>query len=331
MPAAIPIVAAVAGAAIAADASRSAGNKQADATRDANRVQWDIYEQQREDQTPYREAGYDALGRLSDLLGLSGNTKAQGYGSLLAKFSGDDLQDDPGYQFRLEQGKDALENSAAARGGLFSGAAGKALTEYGQGFASNEYLNAYNRFKSDQNDTFTRLSGIAGTGQTATQQVGQAGQNYANQYGSNAIGGANAQAASGMAQGNAFTGAINQIGAFGQQGGFGNLFGSSYTTPGPSGAYTNPYGSGAGVDPNNYLGGYASAGDYSDPGLKTDVVRIGVRDDGLGVYEFRYLWSGEKKFGLMADEVEKRYPHAVSRDPVGFSKVDYSKVPQWPK
>lgn len=332
MPAAIPIVAAVAGAAIAADASRSAGNKQADAARESGRVQWDIYNQQREDQAPYREAGYSALGRLSDLLGLSDNKDADGYGSLLDKFTGADLENDPGYKFRLQQGQDALENSAAARGGLFSGAAGKALTEYGQGFASNEINNAYNRFKSDQNDVFNRLSGVAGTGQTATQQVGQAGQNYANQYGNSLIGGANAQAAAGLAQGNQWGGVINQLGAMGQRGDFGNFFGNSYTTPGPSGAYSNPYGdTGGGIDPNNFLGGYASAGDYSDPGLKVDVAKVGERPDGLGEYEFRYVWGGRRRVGLMADEVERLYPHAVSRDPVGFLKVDYSKVPQWPQ
>lgn len=331
MVAAAVIGTGLASAAIASDSARSAANKQSGAAKDANKLQWDIFNQQREDQAPYRQAGYSALGRLSDLLGLSGNTKADGYGSLLDRFNGQDLQNDPGYQFRLQQGQDALENSAAARGGLFSGAAGKALTEYGQGFASNEYQNAYNRFKSDQNDTFNRLSGVAGTGQTATQQVGQAGQNYANQAGSNMIGGANAQAAAGLAQGNAWGGAFNQFGAMAQRGGMGNYFGSSYTTPGYNGAYSNPYGDGMGVDPNNYLGGYASAGDYSDPALKTDVVMVGRRDDGLGIYEFQYVWGGPRRVGLMADEVESLYPNAVSRDHAGYRLVDYSKVPQWPK
>jgi len=52
---------------------------------------------------------------------------------------------DPGYQFRLKQGQQALENSASARGTLRGGAQLKALTDYAQGAASQEYQNAYNR------------------------------------------------------------------------------------------------------------------------------------------------------------------------------------------
>ena len=61
-----------------------------------------------------------------------------------------DFEADPGYQFRLEQGTKALEGSAAARGGLFSGATGRSLQDYSQGLASQEYANAYNRFANDR-------------------------------------------------------------------------------------------------------------------------------------------------------------------------------------
>lgn len=52
---------------------------------------------------------------------------------------------DPGYQFRMEQGRKALDRSAAARGLTMSGAQLRALTEYGQGMGSQEYGNAFNR------------------------------------------------------------------------------------------------------------------------------------------------------------------------------------------
>jgi hypothetical protein len=54
-------------------------------------------------------------------------------------------QDDPSYQFRLKEGQRALENSAAARGTLLSGATAKALQNYGQEAASQEYGNAFGR------------------------------------------------------------------------------------------------------------------------------------------------------------------------------------------
>lgn len=55
------------------------------------------------------------------------------------------LDNDPGYDFRLGQGRQALEQSAAARGVLNTGGTLQDLINYGQSFASNEYDNAYQR------------------------------------------------------------------------------------------------------------------------------------------------------------------------------------------
>jgi hypothetical protein len=55
------------------------------------------------------------------------------------------LDQDPGYAFRLQQGEDALINSAAARGGLGDPNTLRAVQDYGQQEASQEYGNAYNR------------------------------------------------------------------------------------------------------------------------------------------------------------------------------------------
>jgi hypothetical protein len=91
---------------------------------------------------------------------------------------------DPGYQFRLQQGQQALENSAAARGGLLTGNTGQALEQYGQNYASNEYGNVYNRAMNDYNTNvlgpYNRLSALAGVGQQAQATSAQQGQNAAN-------------------------------------------------------------------------------------------------------------------------------------------------------
>lgn len=52
---------------------------------------------------------------------------------------------DPSYQFRLNEGVKALQHGAAARGTLLTGATAKALQNYGQEAASQEYGNAFNR------------------------------------------------------------------------------------------------------------------------------------------------------------------------------------------
>lgn len=62
----------------------------------------------------------------------------QNYGGLRAA----DLASDPSYQFRLQAGANALENSAASKGVLRTGNTAKGLIDYGQGAASQEYAAA---------------------------------------------------------------------------------------------------------------------------------------------------------------------------------------------
>lgn len=113
---------------------------------------------------------------------------APGFGSLMKKFSMEDFEADPGYQFRMDEGMRGVEGGAAARGGLLSGAALKAVQKYGQGLASQEYGNAYNRFTSDQTNQYNRLAGLVNSGQGASNQVGNAAANYGNNAASNTIG-----------------------------------------------------------------------------------------------------------------------------------------------
>ena len=95
---------------------------------------------------------------------------------------------DPGYAFRLQQGKQAVMNGAAAGSGALSGAAIKDLIDYNQNAASTEYTNAFNRYQTTQGNIFSRLSELAGLGQNAaanvgnqgTQLAGNAGQFYSN-------------------------------------------------------------------------------------------------------------------------------------------------------
>lgn len=139
-----------------------------------------------------------------------GNADDPNYGSLLKPFSETDWQADPGYQFRLDQGQQALERSAAARGGLLSGGALKDIDAYSQGLASQEYQNAYNRYNNDQTTAYNRLAGVAGTGQTAINTIGANGAATAGQIGSNIIGAGNAAAAGTVGAANALNSGISQ-------------------------------------------------------------------------------------------------------------------------
>jgi hypothetical protein len=191
---------------LGAAASKSASKTQASAAQQAADVQKSQFEQTREDQAPYRQAGYNALANLQST---AGNVPAA------FKFGAGDYQADPGYAFRLAEGQKALDRQAAARGGLISGGALKAATRFGQEMGSQEFGNAYNRaltgYNTDvarENQLYNRQAALAGIGQTATNLVGQAGQNYATNVGNLMTSGAAANAAGQVGMANALTGGL---------------------------------------------------------------------------------------------------------------------------
>lgn len=204
----------VVGGIIASNAAGDAADTQANAANRATDVGNQQFQQTREDQAPYREAGYGALNKLNDLLGLSTNTGVQGYGSLAQPFTGDKVASDPGYQFGLQQGTQAIDNSAASHGNLYSGATLKALTRYGNDYGTTKFNDAFNRDQTQGNALANKLQSIAGLGQTSLGQTGALGASNASQVGENLIGAGNAQAAGGRAQSNAIVGGINQIGSY---------------------------------------------------------------------------------------------------------------------
>jgi hypothetical protein len=94
----------------------------------------------------------------------------------------------------------AAQNSAAARGGLYSGNTFRALQDRGANVASQEY-----------NNWFNQQSNLAGLGQTSAQSLGALGQNNANNV-SNLLGNqANARASGIEGQTNALTGGIGDF------------------------------------------------------------------------------------------------------------------------
>jgi hypothetical protein len=64
----------------------------------------------------------------------------------------------------------------------------------------------------------------------------------------------------------------------------------------------------------------------SDRRLKRDVVQVGALPSGIPLYEFNYIWGGPRYIGVMAQDVLKVMPEAVSVDEYGFYRVDYSMI-----
>jgi hypothetical protein len=180
------------------------------------------------------QEGYDT-GR-SDITGYA--DKAQGYldpylqsggatNALLANYLGvngvdaqrtamADFQQDPGYQAQFNSGINALDRSATARGGLYSGAAMKGVNEFGQQFqraAFNDRINALSGFNQSGQQAAGASAGLAS--QTG-QNLGNMAFGFGQQQAANRINYANAKAGTqGMGWQNALSLAGTAVKAFG--------------------------------------------------------------------------------------------------------------------
>ena len=213
-----------------AKAAERAAELQSESADRAADIQLEMFNRQTELQEPWRKAGVDALNQLIPL-----STQYQQFG--MGQF-----QADPGYGFRLSEGLKALDRSAAARGGLLSGATLKGAQRYGQGLASEEYQNAFNRYQTERNARLNPLQALANVGQTSVNQLGQAGQNYASNVGnaymsagnamaSGMMGAANARASGYMGTANALSSALGQGLNYYQQQQYMNKLGTQSPAP----------------------------------------------------------------------------------------------------
>ncbi len=114
---------------------------------------------------PYIQSGRGANNLLSSFYGLGGEP-ALGEAAL-ARFAAS-----PDYQFALKGGVSALDNSASAKGGLLGGNQVRAVTEYGQGLATQNLGNY-----------LSRLTGMSQQGMNAANSLGQFGAQQSQQQG----------------------------------------------------------------------------------------------------------------------------------------------------
>ena len=291
-------------------------------------LQRELYQKQVENLSSFKQAGEAGQNRLLDILGLSGNVDAPGYGSAAKSFSAEDMEQDPGYAFRLSEGQKAIERSTAARGGLQSGAALKAAARYGQEMGSQEYANAFNRYQTERANKIAPLQSLQAVGQASAAGQAAAAGNLASgssqalqNYGSGASG---AYGSYGAAQGQ--IAAQQGAGASAAYSGYGsnlsNIYGSSNqarqsaygaNTANQIGAITgagNAMSAGK-INSANAFTNAASQGmnlfgmynqnqlaqQYisrlppvagSDVAIKENIRKIGVLENGLNVYEYEY-------------------------------------------
>lgn len=241
------------GGAVSSSGAKSAAGKQIASAGDANNTlqnastnalstDQSVLQQQTGDLAPYYAAGTTGLGTLANSLAPGGNL----YNTPTLDLSGfnfdpGDLTKTPGYQFTQQQGDAALQRNAAATGTL-GGNAAEAAETFGQGLASTTYNNAfnqalstygantssqisnYNAALSSQNALYSRLSGLAGIGQSAANTDVAALGGYgsavtgtelgtAAQQSNNQMGAGNAAAAGTVGSTNAWSSALGGVGS----------------------------------------------------------------------------------------------------------------------
>lgn len=189
----IPTIAAVGGsvasAVIGGNAAQSAADTQAAAANSAQQNTRQMYEETRGDLAPFRDIGTAANNNYLALLGAGPNGQS-GIMSALAQT--------PGYQFTLQQGQQAVQNSMAAQGLGVSGAALKAGANYAEGLAGTTYQSVLGNYYN-----------AMGLGETAAAQTGALGATYTGQA-NQAITAAGAASAAGqIGAANATIGGIN--------------------------------------------------------------------------------------------------------------------------
>jgi len=212
----------------AAETAAQASGRASDASIAEQRRQYDL---NRADYAPYITSGQSAVNQLAAGLAPGGR-----FASATPFDFRYDQNTDPGYGFRFDQGMRGVNASMAAKGMGISGAGIKGATEFGQGMGSQEYNNAFNRYVTgfnantgERNQLYNRYAGVAGTGQTAVNQIGTQGANMAsnigNAYMTSAANTGNAALAAAGQRTSAFGGAANALGRMYGNKGFSNPFG----------------------------------------------------------------------------------------------------------
>jgi len=281
--------------------------------------------------------GIDAYTPLSNLGDRYGRAVNQYYNALGLNGPGGSAQAradfavSPGYQFEQEEAARMAENKAASLGLAGSGNTLDAIAERTRQRAGAEWGDYLNRLQGFVNPELSAVSGAAaGVSQGARtladlfQQSGtQIGGAYGSQgtqraglYTGEAEGGANVlgnvagitgQASKDLAGAN--INANNLVAQAGMQDAA-NAWGAIQAGLGAIG---------------NYMKGPTAAATASDRRFKEHTYRVGELHDGTPVWSYNYHGDPTPRIGLMADEVERRAPEAVT-EYGGFKYVDYDKA-----
>ena len=167
--------------------AQSAANAQANAAAQALAFQKYVFGVNQGNLNPFIQTGQNATNSLANLYGL-GSSGTPNYSAFL---------NSPDYQWAFSQGQNATQNLLSAKGNLLSGGGLTALTNWGQGLASQQFGNYFNRLLS-----------LSQLGENAGASLAGNNANMANTIGNTQMGIGQAQASGIVGGTNALTGAI---------------------------------------------------------------------------------------------------------------------------
>jgi len=256
--------------------------------------------------SPYETAGAGQLGTLGQYAG-AGSTALQQQQALTGALGPEaqaaaisSIEQSPQMQAMIQQGENAMLQNASATGGLRGGNVQAAMAQFRPQILSGLIDQQYNRLGGLSSMGGNIAQNLASLGATTTQNIATLGQSSAVKQGV-----AGLESAKLIGTGYADIGASQAGRAKAEQEAQGNF---------QSGLF------GIGGQAVQGLGSL-----FSDVRLKRNIKRLGTRPDGLNVYEYEYIWGGGRHIGLMAQEVNAVYPHAVGVVD-GYLTVNYSQV-----
>lgn len=189
----------VASAVIGSSAAKKASKAQAKASEEASNITLQMYEQTREDLSPYAGVGASSLSSIADMYGLPSAKNPTG-GQAFSESSLEAFRNSPDYQVALKEGIRARDYSAASKGNLLSGGQEKRLAEYGADLGSLKF-----------GEYMDRLYKLAGMGQNAAAGQGAAATNAGSSLAKLALDQGESEASGAVGSSNAITSGINGV------------------------------------------------------------------------------------------------------------------------
>lgn len=234
----------LAGSAMQAGAASDAADTQAAAANRSADMQQAQWQQTQQNLRPFLDFGTSAINPLRSAMGYDANWNLDPNNILNQTFkapTADEAAATPGYQFTLNNGLKAVQNSAAARGLGTSGAALRGAADYASGLANSTYNDVFNRALQTFNTNYgsaanrvNRLNTIVGSGQNAAATNGSLGAQTMNSIGDSLMGAANASAAGRVGSANALANGLGSVGSnallYGMMSGPNNAAGGSWST-----------------------------------------------------------------------------------------------------